>query len=94
MIIQSVHYTVAPEDADKANALLRELRAASRTEPGVIAFEIARGADKPNEFALYEEYEDQDAIVAHAKTEHFDRLVVNGIRKLAQQRHAVTGPPI
>lgn len=94
MIIQSVHYTVAPEDADKAAAILRELREASRTEAGVITFEIARGTDKPNEFALYEEYTDEAAIAAHAKTDHFERLVINGIRKLAQQRHAVTGPPI
>lgn len=94
MIIQSVHYTVAPENADKAAAILRELCEASRTEAGVISFEIARGTDQPNEFALYEEYRDEAAIAAHAKTEHFDRLVVNGIRKLAQQRHAVTGPPI
>ena len=94
MIIQSVHYTVATEDGEKAAAVLRELRAASRTEPGVITFEIARSADKPNEFALYEEYEDEAAIAAHTKTEHFDRLVINGIRKLAQARNAVTGPPI
>lgn len=94
MIVQSVHYTFAPDDADKAQEILRELRAASRSEPGVITFEIARGSDKPNEFALYEEYEDQDALVAHGKTAHFDRLVVNGIRKLALQRNVVTGPPI
>jgi quinol monooxygenase YgiN len=94
VIIQSVHYTVALEDAEKAAAMLRELREASRGEAGVIAFEIARGTDKPNEFALYEEYHDEAAVAAHAKTAHFDRLVVNGIRKLAQQRHAVTGPPI
>jgi (4S)-4-hydroxy-5-phosphonooxypentane-2,3-dione isomerase len=94
VIVQSVHYTFAPEDADKALEILRELRDASRAEPGVIAFEIARGSERSNEFALYEEYEDQDALVAHGKTAHFDRLVINGIRKLAQQRNAVTGPPI
>jgi (4S)-4-hydroxy-5-phosphonooxypentane-2,3-dione isomerase len=94
VIIQSVHYTFAPQDAEKALEILRELREASRAEPGVITFEIARGTDTPNEFALYEEYEDQDAVVAHGKTAHFERLVINGIRKLAQQRNAVTGPPI
>jgi quinol monooxygenase YgiN len=94
VIIQSVHYTFAPENADKAHDILRELRDTSRREPGVIAFEIAQSAEKPNEFALYEEYEDAAALAAHGKTDHFDRLVVNGIRKLAQQRNAVTGPPI
>jgi len=94
MVIQSVHYTVAPEDGDKAEAILRELRDASRTEPGVVTFEIARSAQKPNEFALYEEYRDAAAVEAHTKTDHFDRLVINGIRKLATSRNAVTGPPI
>ncbi len=94
MLIQSVHYTFAPENADKAAAILRELRDASRAEAGVITFEVARSTDKPNEFALYEEYRDQASIEAHAKTEHFEKLVINGIRKLAVARNAITGPPI
>ncbi|HTX57128.1 MAG TPA: putative quinol monooxygenase [Candidatus Acidoferrales bacterium] len=94
MIVQSVHYSFATEDADRAEAILRELREASRREPGVVAFEIARSRENPGDFALYEEYADQAALAAHGTTEHFDRLVVNGIRKLATQRHAVTGPPI
>jgi quinol monooxygenase YgiN len=94
MLIQSVHYTVAPEDADKAESILQELREASRAETGVITFEVARARDNPSTFALYEEYADQAALDAHAKTEHFNRLVVNGIRNLAQQRNAVLGSPI
>ena len=94
MLIQSVHYSVAAEDAEKAAAILRELRDASRTEPGVITFEVAQARDNPGTFALYEEYEDQAALEAHAKTAHFDRLVINGIRKLATARNAVTGPSI
>jgi (4S)-4-hydroxy-5-phosphonooxypentane-2,3-dione isomerase len=94
MFIQSVHYTVAPEDADRAVAILRDLRAASRAEPGVIAFEVAQSSENPNEFALYEEYQDEAAREAHAKTEHFATFVINGIRKLAVARNAVIGPPI
>ena len=94
MLVQSVHYTFAPENADKAETILRQLRDASRTEPGVITFEVARSAEKPSEFALYEEYRDQAALEAHAKTPHFDQFVINGIRKLAVTRNAVTGPPI
>jgi (4S)-4-hydroxy-5-phosphonooxypentane-2,3-dione isomerase len=94
MLIQSVHYTVASEDAEKAAAILRELRAASRSEPGVIAFEVARSSENPNEFALYEAYQDEAARDAHAKTEHFATFVINGIRKLAVARNAVIGAPI
>ncbi len=32
MLIQSIHFTFAPEDADRAEAMLRELGEASRKE--------------------------------------------------------------
>ncbi len=94
MVVQSVHYTFAPEDADKAEALFSELREASRKEEGVITFDIARSQEPENSFALWEEYTDRAALEAHAATEHFKRLVLGGIRPLAQQRNAVTGFPI
>jgi quinol monooxygenase YgiN len=85
-LIQSIHFTFAPEDADKAEAMLRELRDASREEEGVIRFDVARSQEKPNVFALWEEYRDKAAFDFHVATEHFKRLVVNGLRPLAQQR--------
>ena len=45
--------TFAPEDAERAESLFRELRDASRKEPGVIQFEIGRGREKPKVFALW-----------------------------------------
>jgi len=33
-----------------------------------------------------EVYRDQEAVDAHAASEHFQRLVVNGVRPLAQGR--------
>jgi quinol monooxygenase YgiN len=86
MMIQSIHYTFAPKDADAAESLFRELREASRKEAGVIQFDIGRSREKPNVFALWEVYHDQAAIDAHLASEHFQRLVLNGIRPLAQQR--------
>lgn len=94
MLIQSVHFTFAPEDANKAEAMLRELRDASREEEGVIAFEVARGQENANVFALWEEYRDRSALDAHIATEHFKRLVLNGVRPLAQQRIAEMVVPI
>ena len=94
MLIQSIHYTFAPQDADKAEAILRELRDASRKEEGVVAFEVARSQEKPNVFALWEEYRDRAALDAHIATEHFKRLVLNGTRPLALQRSAETVFPI
>ena len=94
MIITSIHYTFAPKDADKAESLFRELRDASVKEPGVIQFEVGRSSDEPNVFALWEVYRDKDAVEAHRASEHFKRLVLDGIRPLAQQRNAATVVPI
>lgn len=94
MLIQSIHYTFAPEDADKAEAILRELRDASRKEEGVITFDVGRSLERPNVFALWEEYEDKAALEAHMGTEHFQRLAINGVRRLAQQRNLETVFPI
>ncbi|MDB5040227.1 MAG: antibiotic biosynthesis monooxygenase [Candidatus Eremiobacteraeota bacterium] len=94
MVINSVHFTFAPEEADKAESLLRELRDASRKEEGVIVFEVGRSQERPNVFALWEEYRDKAAIDAHMASEHFQRLVLNGVRPLAQQRNGETVVPI
>ena len=94
MIITSIHYTFAPEDAGNAESLFRELRDASLKEPGVIQFDIGRSIDEPGQFALWEVYRDSDAVDAHYRTEHFERLVVNGIRPLALGRKAVNAEPI
>ena len=94
MLITSIVFTFSPQDGDKAAAILRELRDASVKEPGVIRFEVGRSEEKPNVFALWEVYRDQNAVNAHRSTEHFQRLVVDGVRLLAQQRNVETVIPI
>jgi quinol monooxygenase YgiN len=93
-IIASIQYTFAAKDADTAESFFRELRDASVKEPGVIQFQVGRSSEKPNVFALWEVYRDKAAVDAHRASEHFQRLVVNGIRPLAQQRNVETAVPI
>jgi quinol monooxygenase YgiN len=94
MLINSIHFTFALEDSDKVESMFRELRDASRKEEGVVSYVVGRSAEKPNVFALWEEYRDKGALEAHMATEHFKRLVVNGVRPLAQQRNVETVFPI
>jgi quinol monooxygenase YgiN len=94
MLIQSVHFTFAPENAVTAEAMLRELRDASRKEEGVIGFDVARSRDKPGVFALWEQYRDRDALDAHVATDHYKRLVLEGVRPLAQQRDGAVVFPL
>lgn len=93
MLINAVTYTVPKEHADETERMLRELRAASLAEPGCAGYEVARGDDGVT-FVLYESWRDQAALEAHYATEHFQRLGMNGIRKLAQDRRAIRGRPV
>jgi quinol monooxygenase YgiN/predicted enzyme related to lactoylglutathione lyase len=94
MLIQSVHFTFTPEDADKAEALFRELRVASLKEPGVVGFDVARSHDKPGVFVLWEQYRDRAAFDAHVASEHYQRLVINGVRPLSRDRAGEIAFPI
>jgi (4S)-4-hydroxy-5-phosphonooxypentane-2,3-dione isomerase len=94
MVIQSVHFTFAAADADTAEALFRELRDKSRQEEGVLTFDVGRGQEKTNIFALWEEYRDQAALEAHKATEHYKRLVIEGVRPLAKERDGAIVHPI
>lgn len=94
MLIQNVHFTFAPEDGDKAESILRDLRDASRKEEGVIAFDVARSQAKPNVFVLWEVYRDKAALDSHIATDHYNRLVLNGVRPLAQERSGEIVLPI
>ena len=94
MLIQSIHFTFAPEDADKAEGFLRELRDESRKEDGVITFDIGRSEENPVVFALWEVYRDKASLESHTATEHFARLVIRGVRVMAKLRNAETVFPI
>jgi len=86
MLIQNVRFTFASEDRDKAEAMFRALRDASRAEVGVVAFDVGRSEQNPNVFTLWEVYHDEDALDLHKKTEHYQRLVTSGVRPLAKDR--------
>src|ERR1700693_1706900 len=45
----------------------------SRLEPGCRGFDVPRHNDAPPRFAFYEVYQDEEAVKAHQKTEHYAR---------------------
>lgn len=76
----------------RVEALLREMQAASRAEPGCLLYQVHRTAD-PCHFLLYERYRDQAAVDAHHQTEHYRALVLGEARALLDGRditHATT----
>lgn len=66
--------------------MLRELRDRSRSEAGVLGFDVMRSQETSNAFVIWEQYRDRAALDSHAATEHFKRLVIDGVRPLALQR--------
>lgn len=94
MLVQAVRFTFAAEDGDRAEAIFRELRDASCAEAGVLEFNVARGEEQRNVFALWEVYRDEEALDFHRATDHYQRLVLNGIRPLAKERMGEILSPI
>ena len=86
MLIQVVYLEVQPE---KQEAFLTEARAnvqASRTETGVMQFDLLQQNDDPTRFMLYEVYRDEAALEAHRHTPHFQRWAEQGVPLLTGER--------
>ena len=50
-------------------------RPCARDEPACLVYRAARSVDDPDVFVLYEEYEDEAALLAHRETPHFKDLI-------------------
>ncbi|MBV8637975.1 MAG: antibiotic biosynthesis monooxygenase [Candidatus Eremiobacteraeota bacterium] len=94
MLINSIHFTFDEKDAVIVENVLRELRDASRKEPGVLQYDVGRSTENPNVFAFWEVYRDKDALDAHFASEHFQRLFVDTVKPLVQQRDVERVVPI
>ena len=69
-------YHVAEGNEDLVEQTLRRMaEAVGRDEPACLVYRAARSIDEPNVFVLYEEYEDEMAMLAHRETQHFRDLV-------------------
>lgn len=78
----------------RAAACLEALAAASRAEPGCLAYQPHRSLADPRAFIIYELYRDRAALEAHRRTEHFARLAQGELHQLAEERAAVEYGPL
>jgi quinol monooxygenase YgiN len=62
---------------DRVVAVLDELTAATRAEPGCLGYTPHRATEDPRDFVIYEVYADEAAFEAHVDSEHFRRLVLD-----------------
>lgn len=80
------HYTAREGEGERVLELLAQLTAASRSEPGNLAYDYYRNAEDPNHIVLLERYTDVDAFAAHRASEHFQRIGFGQIIPLLASR--------
>jgi quinol monooxygenase YgiN len=76
MISFTVRMKFKSEDRDQIQEALRALTAASRLEPGCIAYVPHTLEADPDTVFIYEQFLDQGAREFHAASEHFKRYAV------------------
>jgi quinol monooxygenase YgiN len=71
MIFITAKFRIKPEHAAAWPEISGEFTRATRAEPGCLWFDWSRSLDDPNEYVLVEAFLDQDAGVAHVRSDHF-----------------------
>ena len=80
---------------DRVVAVLEELTAASRAEPGCLGYTPHRSTEDPRDFVIYERYADEAAFETHVDSEHFKRLVLGeAVPSLLESRDRAFFAPI
>jgi quinol monooxygenase YgiN len=86
VIVLVAHYRAQAGQGDAVAEALREAIAASRAEPGNLMYTIQRSVEDPDEFVLYEQYDDEAAVDAHRASSHFQEIVVGRVIPMLESR--------
>ncbi|MGW7753924.1 putative quinol monooxygenase [Streptomyces violaceusniger] len=73
--------------------LLDTVAAASRQEPGHLAYRVHQGTEDPRAIVLYEEYVSEAAFTAHCATPHFQEIVLGRVVPLLDSRDVLRCAP-
>jgi quinol monooxygenase YgiN len=58
-----------------SRTLIQMAESVRRDVPGCLVYRASRSVEHPDVFVLYEEYEDEAALLAHRETAHFQELI-------------------
>jgi quinol monooxygenase YgiN len=81
-----VRMNVKEGEEERALAVIRDLAAATREEPGCEAYVPCRDPEDPRSFLFFEQYRDKGAFEEHGASEHFQRLAVGQLWDLLDGR--------
>lgn len=83
--------TARPGKTEELRALLGDLTASSRAEPGNLRYDLWTDQSNPGRFVLDELYRDAEANAAHRATPHFQHYL-SKINDLADRSAVVLDP--
>lgn len=86
MVCFTVRIRFEPKDHDRVAEVLRQLTAASRQEPGCLAYITHFVADDPGTALIYEQYKDEAALEAHRSSAHFKQHASGGLYQFMLDR--------
>lgn len=81
MFVQLVHIRIKPGRVQEFFDVFRINFKGTRAEPGNYRFDVLQDPEDENHFVIYEAFEDEAAVDAHRKTEHY-RDTVEGLKQL------------
>lgn len=88
-------YEVREGHDDLVERVLKAMaEAVGRDEPGCLLYRASRSTEDPRVFVLYEEYEDEAALLAHRETPHFKRLIEGEIVPVLESREREILAPV
>lgn len=86
-------YRTKEGEQDTVLPLLDTMAAASRQEPGNLAYRVHQGAEDPRTVVLYEEYASEADFTAHCATPHFQQIVLGKVVPLLESRDVLRCAP-
>lgn len=88
MIVLMAQHTAQEGNEEQVAALLKQAAeyCNSDAEPGCLMYIVNRSVDNPRHFLIYEQYTDQDALVAHAETDMFKQIILGQEVPLLESR--------
>ncbi|MFK4272729.1 putative quinol monooxygenase [Streptomyces milbemycinicus] len=86
-------YRTKEGEENTALSLLDTMAAASRQEPGNLAYRVHQGTEDPRTIVLYEEYVSEADFTAHCATPHFQEIVLGKVVPLLESRDVLRCAP-
>jgi quinol monooxygenase YgiN len=85
MVVLAVTWMAKAGHEAEVAALFAKLTEASRKEPGCTMYQVHRHKTEPRRFFIYEQYNDDAALVAHRTALHFLQHARKDLPKVADR---------